>query len=60
LPTDAFRDLRKPGAKGRRFAQLVEIPVGLEQSLDQHVFGIFLIAAHANHLPIDDVFVLFG
>jgi len=58
LPTNAFRDLRQPGAKRRRFAQLIEMTVGLEQRFDQHVFGIFAVAAHADHLPIDGVLVL--
>jgi hypothetical protein len=60
LPTDTSCDLRQPGPEGCGFAQLIEMAIGLEQGVDKHLFGIFPVAAHADHLPIDSILVLPG
>lgn len=58
LPTDALGDLREPCAEGGGIAQLVEVAISLEQSFDQNVFCVFAVAADANELTVDEVFVL--
>ncbi len=58
LPADPLGDLREPGAEGGRVPELVEVTGGFQQSFNQDVFRVLAIAAGANELPINDVFVL--
>ena len=48
------------GWNGAVIVQLIKVPVSLEQRFYQNVFGVFAVAANANHVPVHRVFVLVG
>jgi hypothetical protein len=60
LPADAACDAAKPTAKGLLVLQRSQAAISLEQRFDQDILGIFAIAANAQHLPVDRIFVLMG
>ena len=58
--TNAAGDLRQPGAEGLGVAKPVDVPPGSQERLDQDILSILTVAADAQHLAIDRVFVLIG
>jgi hypothetical protein len=60
LPADPAGNSAQPAAKGFVRLERVETAIGLEQSFDQDILGIFAVAAYAKHMAIDGIFVLVG
>ena len=58
LPADTPGDLGQPGAEGGGIAQLVEMTIRLDEGFHEDVFGVFAIAAGADHVAIDGILVL--
>jgi hypothetical protein len=58
LPAHTAADLRQPCAECLGIAELVEMTVGFQQSLDENVLSTFMIATDAQQLTVNGIFVL--